>query len=238
MKKTFWKDYWSKQSDGQHHCQTETFLKGESEEKLFFLRKGENLLDFGCGSADLLAYYAPFFQFSVGADASKSMLEKAKERLSVFGSQSNVRLIQSDNHLIWSDIAKSLGKDFKFDCITAGQVVQYLDEKEIEDFIANSVHHLTDDGKICLFDVVDSRTFMLWKAGLFKNNSFNFAVMMKWIIGHLKGIIKKLFGKPFYEIGYIYPPSFFVGLAEKYNLKLSRYNSMYYDYRYHIVLQK
>jgi cyclopropane fatty-acyl-phospholipid synthase-like methyltransferase len=115
--------------------------------------------------------------------------------------------------------------------------MQYLDKKEIEDFISNSLHHLTDDGKICLFDIVDSRTFTLWKAGLFNNHSFNFTVMLKLLINQAKGIIKKLRGKPFYELGYLYPPSFFVNLAQKYNLKISCCNSMYYEYRYHIILR-
>ena len=208
MKKIFWKEYWNKQSDGQHDSQQEGFLRNESEEKLFHLAKGENLLDFGCGSADLLVYYAPFFKFMMGADSSKLMLEKAKERLSAFDFSNNVMLIHSDNHQIWNDIATELGKDFKFDCITTGQVIQYLDKKETENFICNAVHHLTDDGKICLFDIVDSRTFVLWQAGLFKGNSFNFMVMIKLIKGYLKGIVNKLRGKPFHCLGYVYPPSF------------------------------
>ena len=238
MKKTFWKDYWSKQSDGQHHSQAEQFLKNESEEKLFHLAKGGNLLDFGCGSADLLVYYTPFFKISVGADGSKLMLEKAKERLSAFNNQDNVALIHSDNYLIWNDIEKQLGENFQFDCITTGQVMQYLDSKEAEDFICNAAQHLTDGGKICLFDIVDARTFSLWKAGLFKSDSLNFTVITKLIINYLRGIARKLRGKPFYELGYVYPPSFFVNVAKKNNLTVSYYNSMFYQYRYHIVLGK
>ena len=238
MKKTFWKDYWDKQSDGQHHSQAEQFLKNESEEKLFHLAKGENLLDFGCGSADLLVYYAPFFKFSVGADGSKLMLENAKQRLSAFNNQNNVSLINSDNYLIWNDIAKQFGENFQFDRITTGQVMQYLNSKEIEDFISNAACHLTADGKICLFDIVDARTFPLWKAGLFRSNSLNFTVIIKLIINYLRGILRKFKGKPFCELGYVYPPSFFINVAEKNNLAVSYYKSMFYDYRYHIVMSK
>ena len=237
-KKRFWKDYWDKQSDGQHHLQEEQFLKEESDEKLFHLAKGGNLLDFGCGSADLLVYYTPFFKFSLGADGSNLMLQKAKERLSAFNNQDNVMLINSDNYLIWSDIDKLLGTDFQFDCISTGQVMQYLDRKEIEDFISNAARHLSDNGKICLFDIVDSRRFSLWKAGLFKSNSLNFTVIMKLIINYLRCIVRKLKGKPFYDLGYVYPPSFFMELAQKNNLTASYYNSMFYDYRYHIVMGK
>ena len=238
MKKTFWRDYWNKQSDGQHHLQEETFLKDESEEKLFHLAKGGNLLDFGCGSADLFVYYTPFFKFSMGADGSKLMLEKAKERLSAFNNHDNVALINSDNYQIWNDIAKQLGENFQFDCITTGQVMQYLDRKETEDFICNSARHLTDDGKICLFDIVDSRTFQLWNAGLFKSNYLNLTVIIKLIINYLRGIVRELKGKPFHDLGYVYPPSFFIKLAQKNNLTVSYYNSMFYEYRYHIVMSK
>lgn len=238
MKKTFWKDYWDKQSNGQHRSQEEAFLKSESEEKLLHLAKGENLLDFGCGSADLLAYYAQFFTLSVGADNSKLMLEKAKSRLSAFNILHNVRLINSDTYQIWNDIAKELGNGFKFNCITTGQVIQYLSKKEIEDFIYNAVHHLTDNGKICLFDIVDARTFELWRAGLFNSNSFNYKVVIKLIIGKVKGFINKFRGKPFHELGYVYPPSFFINLAQKYNLKTAYFNSVYYEYRYHIIIYK
>ena len=202
MKKAFWKDYWDKQSDGQHHLQEESFLKSESEEKLFHLAKGGNLLDFGCGSADLLAYYTPFFKFSVGADNSKLMLEKAKERLSVFNNQDNFMLINSDNCQIWNEIKHKLSEKFQFDCITTGQVMQYLNRKEIEDFICNAAHHLTDSGKICLFDIVDARTFPLWKAGLFKGDSFTYMIVIRLIFNYLKWIWRKIKGKPFYSFGY------------------------------------
>jgi len=237
MKKTYWTDYWSKQIHGQHRFQREEFLKDESEEKLFHLGKGENLLDFGCGSADLLAYYAQFYTFCAGADCSALMLEKAKERLNAFN-QHNVLLVEADTNQIWKEIENKLGKNFQFDRITTGQVIQYLDKKQVEDFIYNSTKHLTDTGKICLFDIVDSRTYELWEAGLFGSSSFNFSVLLKLIYGRLRAFFNNLRGKPSNNLGYAYPPAFFMNLAEKYNLKVLYFNSMYYEYRYHILFYK
>ena len=238
MKKRDWKDYWDRQVNGLHHSQTEAFLKSEAEEKLFHLAQCGNLLDFGCGSADLLAYYAPFYTFCVGADGSKLMLEKARERLNAFEVQNKVLFLNTDNVHVWERIENELGKDFKFDCITAGQVIQYLDKTQTEDFVSNSVRHLTDGGKICLFDIVDSRTHELWKAGLFRSNSFRVSVMMRLFYGRLRAILNRLRGKPSCDLGYAYPPVFFTNLARKYNLEMDYANSMYYDYRYHILLCK
>jgi cyclopropane fatty-acyl-phospholipid synthase-like methyltransferase len=238
VKKGYWTNYWDEQVNGLHHLQTEEFLKSESEEKLFHLAQGGKLLDFGCGSADLLVYYAPFYPFCVGVDGSKLMLEKARERLNAFNEQNNVLLLNSDNVQVWKHLENELGEDFKFDCITAGQVVQYFDKKQTEDFVYNSMLHLLNGGKICLFDIVDSRTHELWKAGLFRGNSFNFSVMCRLIYGRMRLILNKLRGKPSHDLGYAYPPDFFMNLAKKHNLKMAYANSMYYEYRYHITFYK
>ena len=238
MKKTYWKDFWEEQTTGLHRSQEEAFLKTESKEKLFHLGSGEKLLDFGCGSADLFVYYTSAYHFCVGIDRSKLLLEKAAERIKSFQNQDNTFLINSDHAQMWHDIEQQFGQDFKFDCITTGQVIQYLEKKQIDDFIRHATAHLTDTGKICLFDIVDSRTHELWKAGLYRQNSLNMSVMMKLLYGRLKGIFNKLRGKPSYELGYAYPPAFFADLAKKYNLQVSCANSMYYEYRYHIFFEK
>ena len=238
MKNKYWINYWNKQTHGQHRSQDESFLQKEAEEKLFHLGRGEKLLDFGCGSAELLVYYAKNFNFCVGGDSSKQMLENAHERIKVFGYQNNVTLLNCDNNQIWDTLEKKFGKDFKFDCITTGQLIQYLDKRATEDFIYNATLHLTNEGKICLFDIVDSRTHELWKAGLFGRNSVDFSVILKLFYGRIRAIIKNLSRKPAFDLGYAYPPSFFMNIAKKFNLKLYCINSMYYEYRYHIILYK
>jgi len=235
IKKTYWRDFWGKQINGLHRSQDESYLETESKEKLFHLGSGEKLLDFGCGSADLLAYYFPHYKLCVGADRSKPLLEKASERLNIFNSQNNVVLLNSDTDHIWEELEKTFEQNFKFDCITTGQVIQYLNKNQIEDFIHNSALHLTDNGKICLFDIVDSRMNELWSAGLFKQNSFTISLMAKLLFYRFKGFLNHLRGKPAHTLGYAYPPSFFINLGEKYNLKTTCVNSMYYEYRYHII---
>jgi len=238
MSKKYWINYWNNQTHGQHRSQNEEFLKSESDEKLFHLKKGGKLLDFGCGSADLLSYYSRYYEFCVGADSSKMMLEKACERLKSFNNQDNVELINCDNLQIWNEIKNKFGENFKFNCITTGQVVQYLDKKQVEDFILNAALYLTKNGKICMFDIVDARKYKLWEAGLFERNSFDFYVVIKLVYCKLRSIVNKLKGKPLHPLGFGYPPSFFMNLAEKYKLKVSYVNSMFYEYRYHIIFCK
>ena len=62
--------------------------------------------------------------------------------------------------------------------------------------------------------------------------------MMKLLYGRFKGALNKLRGKPSHPLGYAYPPSFFVNLGKKNNLKVTYLNSMYYEYRYHIVYER
>lgn len=123
MKKTYWIDYWSDKTTGLRKTQAEDFLKNESEEKLFHLSGGENLLDFGCGSAELLVYFADKYGFCVGVDCSESMITEALKRLQKFKVEDKVRLFNSDDANVWKLIDDKFGEDFRFDRITAGQVV-------------------------------------------------------------------------------------------------------------------
>ncbi len=238
MKNIFWKDYWSDKTHGEHRSQSEDFLEKESKEKLFHLGAGGKLLDFGCGSADLLAYYARNYEFSIGADWSASMINRAQERLDSFDLQGKYRLFQSDDNHIWEIIDNELGKDFRFDCITAGQVIQYFNKEQVDHFISNAFLHLSDKGKICLFDIVDSRTYELWRAGLFNREYVNLSVLGRILVNRLRIVKNRLSGKPLHDLGYIYPPALFMELGRKYNLNVSFAHSMYYEYRYHIIFSK
>lgn len=231
----YWKNYWEDKICGFHRSQDESFLAKEANEKLFHLNGGRSLLDFGCGSADLLAYYSQVYEKNVGIDASAQMLAKAKERLTDFRTSHKVLLLQSDDTQVWSRLEEQLNKEYTFNRITAGQVIQYLDQKQVEDFIGNAKKHISKDGLICFFDIVDSRIYDLWEAKLFKNESFNLKVLTRIALGHCKKIRNKLKKIPELQIGYTYSPSFFELLADKYKLKFQIVYSMYYEYRYHVI---
>ena len=236
MNKIYWKDYWADKTDGQHRRQDEDFMENEAKEKLFLLEGGKSILDFGCGAAELLTYYSRVYDFNVGADFSASMLKSAAKRLEQFNSIDKVRLLHADDSQVWRQIEKDLGEVYKFDRITAGQVIQYLDKKQIEMFICNALPHLAANGRLCFFDVVDSRTYELWRSKLFKSPNFNMSVLFRLMVGRLRALGKTIKGTNVSEMGYMYPPFFFESLANKYGLKLHVVNSMYYEYRYHVIL--
>lgn len=234
---SYWRKYWKTRTCGEHRSQAEHFLAKEAKEKLFHLNGGKSLLDFGCGSADLLAYYSQKYELSVGVDFSEQMLERAKMRLAKFKTGQDVLLINSDDSQVWDVLASHLNSQCRFDRITAGQVIQYLDHRQIESFVCKAVKHLSADGLVCLFDIVDSRTYELWNAKLFKNENFNLIVLFYLVWGRLNAISNKFRSKiPEFNIGYRYSPLFFESLANKHGLKLHVVNSMYYEYRYHVII--
>lgn len=234
---TFWYNYWKRKTCGEHRSQDECFLAREAKEKLFHLDGGNSLLDFGCGSADLFAYYSLVYSINVGVDFSSQMLAKAQMRLKDFDVTSDVLLLNADDSTVCEQLESRLGKTYMFDRITAGQVIQYLDKRQVEQFICNSITCLNKGGLICLFDVVDCRTYELWNAGLFNYEHLNPIVLSTWAIGRLRAIKNKLKRVPPFEIGYMYPPAFFEMLAKKYNLQYYIVHSMYYEYRYHVIFR-
>ncbi len=236
MSRNYWKNFWAGKTDGDHRFMQEDFLKKEAAEKLFHLDGGNKLLDFGCGSADLLAYYSLTYAYCAGADFSEKMLQNATERLAKFNTLQKVQLFLTDDFGIWQVLENQLGKNYRFDRITAGQVMQYLTPQQIELFIEGALNFLSTSGTICLFDIVDSRTYELWKAGLFKGKSLNIRVIIQLIIGWGRSVKNKFKKQPVHGIGNIYPPVFFEVIAQRLQLKITVVHSMYYEYRYHVIL--
>src|SRR3989339_1877079 len=154
------KEYWEEHKNGGHREQNEEFLKKEANEKLYHLGAGDSLLDFGCGSADLLAYYALAYKDLVGVDLSKSMLENAEKRIKSFGVSNKVTLINADDTNVWQKVPQ------RFDRITSGQVIQYFTLDQIDDFIRNASLTINENGKIILFDIIDPEIYFLKELGL------------------------------------------------------------------------
>lgn len=86
--------------------------------------------------------------------------------------------------------------------------------------------------KVRLLHADDSQ---VWRSKLFKSPNFNMSVLFRLIVGRLRALGKTIKGTTVSEMGYMYPPFFFESLANKYGLKLHVVNSMYYEYRYHVI---
>lgn len=233
----YWETYWASQTDGKHRSSSESFLKKEAEEKLLHMPKGESLLDFGCGSGELLVYYSQCYAYSLGVDASKSMLEVAEEKMAKANLKKTVVLLNLNDREVW-DYLRRHSPTKSFDCITAGQVLQYLDQNQVDNFIRNAVEFLAENGRISLFDIVHKRLYPLWKSGFLNGSQPLCKALPRLALIKFRGLRNRIKRKPFFNDGYLYLPEFFRELAEKYDLEIEVVNSIYYEYRYHVFLSK
>ena len=239
IKRGYWQSYWDHEPHGGHRYQTDDFLQMEAREKLFHLDGGRSLLDFGCGSADLLVYYAKAYDRVVGVDFSAGMLEKARKRLQAHGCLEKVTVLQADERTVWEQLPPSA----LFDRITAAGVVQNLAESQLEHLLAQAVQWLNPGGRIVLFDVIDSRLFWLFRLGVLRKDNGPSAGWLSIAGSAVRQartcLTWRLTGLPPCGWGYVlnaYHPSVIGHMAKRLGLEMQRLASMYYEYRYHVIL--
>ncbi|MEP6859978.1 MAG: methyltransferase domain-containing protein [Deltaproteobacteria bacterium] len=217
-----WRDYWADRSDGGHRSQAEEFLRKEAAEKLFHLGSGSSLLDLGCGSADLLVYYAAAFTRVAGVDFSPRMLAEATRR--VADRKLSIELVEADDATVWDRVTGT------FDRVTAGQVVQYLDPAQLERFLERARGRLATGGRVILFDVIDPRIYALSELGLFERQPPLARARRVFDVA-----VARLRRSP-HEIGHRYAGYELARIAERAGFRSETVWSMYYEYRYHALL--
>ncbi len=231
--RNYWTSYWEMRTHGGHRSQDEVFLQREAREKLFHLNQpveGGSILDFGCGSGDLLVYYAPHFKRVVGCDFSESMLKNAGNRITEKGME-NITLIHADDNTIWRKVNES------FNFITLGQVIQYFTLVQVEKFIKNAKSVLDEKGKIIFFDIIDPRIYFLFEFGILQQWKISNLRILKSFLAMIKTrAIRKICGLPGREIGYGHLPYDIITIANRYQFEAHYVCSMYYEYRYHLIL--
>jgi Methyltransferase domain. len=227
--KNIWEDFFKDKTHGGHRYSSEEFLAMEAREKLFHLDGGKTLLDFGCGSAELLTYYAPEYEQLVGADFSPSMLGEASKRLKE-KKCNNIDLILADHETLWENL------HFTFDRITAAGVIQYLTFQEIDAFIANSSKHLNMNGKIVFFDILDPRLYPLWKLGIFAPNAGILKVLYRVSCDFRTSMMAALRNRPRNIYGFSHNPYKIQKIAKKHGFEMGYIKSMYYEYKYHAIM--
>lgn len=224
-----WEDFFKDKTHGGHRYSTEEFLTMEAREKLFHLDGGKTLLDFGCGSAELLTYYASEYEQLVGVDFSPSMLGEASKRLED-RKCNNIDLILADHKTLWKKL------DSSFDRITAAGVIQYLTFQEIDDFIAEASEYLNTDGKIILFDILDPRLYPLWKLGVFAPNAGLLKAVYRIACDFQISISATLKNRPRNIYGFSHNPYEIQKIANKHGFEMRSVQSMYYEYKYHAIM--
>jgi len=227
--KNIWEDFFKDKTHGGHRYSSEEFLAMEAREKLFHLDGGKTLLDFGCGSAELLTYYAPEYEQLVGADFSPSMLGEASKRLRE-RKCNNINLILANHETLWENL------QFTFDRITAAGVIQYLTFQEIDAFIANASRHLNTNGKIAFFDILDPRLYPLWKLGIFTPKAGILKALYRVGCDFRTSISATLRNRPRNIYGFSHNPYKIQKIAHKHGFEMRYIKSMYYEYKYHAIM--
>lgn len=226
-----WAGYFLDKNKGGHRYSTEEFLYKEAMEKLFHLRGGKSLLDFGCGAGELLIYYVPDYERVVGVDISSSILLEAEKKIWE-QNYKNVDLILADEETVWDRLNVS------FDRITATAVVQYLTPEQIDAFIHNASDYLNEGGKIVFFDIIDPRIYSLWKIGWFSQNFKFWQALPKAGIGCFRQLSAVLKNQPGDIIGDAHSPYLIEKIARNNGFTMQYIKSMYYEYRYHAILSR
>lgn len=227
--KTVWEDFFKDKKHGGHRYSSEEFLAMEAREKLFHLDGGKTLLDFGCGSAELLTYYAPEYEHLVGVDFSQSMLGEASKRIRERKCD-NIDLILADHETLWENL------DSTFDRITAAGVIQYLNLQETDAFIANASRHLNKEGKIVLFEILDPRLYPLWKLGLFAPNAGFLKALYRVGCDFRSSVSATLRNRPRNIYGFSHNPYKIQKIANEHGFEVRCVQSMYYEYKYHAIM--
>jgi cyclopropane-fatty-acyl-phospholipid synthase len=226
-----WKQWWSDKTDAG--ARSESNIQKQARERLDLLDGGESLLDFGCGTAELLIHYAPHYARVIGADYSESMLAQARLRIQE-GPYQHVRLLHADERSIWSAIDES------FDRITSTQVIQHMDPEQVDFFIAHAAQYLNPGGKIALFDIIDPRLTTLRNLGFFHPENrlpqLSRVIVNKALDMSVANIKAKLKNQPSNIVGYAYDQDMIERMGRKANLDMEFARSMYIEDRYHAIL--
>jgi ubiquinone/menaquinone biosynthesis C-methylase UbiE len=221
-----WKKNWDVRTDGGHIQQTPEFLAREGWEKMLYLGGGDRLLDFGCGSADLLQHYAPHFRESIGIDQSGSMLKEARRKMD---GVANVTLLQGNQDTVWREVAG------RFDRVTAAGVLHYLTAAQTAAWLAAAKGRLTLKGQIILFDVMHPQRRTLRRFGV----GFERAPLRRIAYLALRQPvlrIARLIRPSARDNGFAYSPRFFRNMARQLGMDVEFVMSAFYDYRYHVIL--
>ena len=232
----YFERFYSSATSGLHRENTEEFFEREAAEKLFHLGEGDGLLDFGCGTADLTVYYTRRFCRIVGVDFSANMLDRARVRAAAFGA-SDLRFIQADDKSVW----EKLGGEC-FDAVTTAGVMQHLSPADVETFTRRALEFLTDQGRIIYFDIPDPRIYLLVRLGAFGPRPWRWRDLPRslYLLGKL--IARRMFdawrGHPTDIMGYQHHPAALRDIAVRCGLSAEVVSSMYYEYRYHLILRR
>lgn len=241
------KKYWQSKENSAHRFGSDEFYKMKADEIASVVEPEHqklNCIDLGCGAGEMLFYVLDYLNIEVGLDFSDSMLAKAKMRLL----DKNITLINADlfeylpnqNHQVW---------------LTCGAINQYLNPIAQEKFLDLFATHPNSEA-LYLFDCVDPIRYKILSLGVSyiaedkskkRSHSLVKDTLFYYWIKQIKTCFEIAIKSPNSvchkigyrgQMGYGFLPKFWLSECEKRNLKLEITSSKYYEYRYHVKIEK
>lgn len=232
-----YKKNWSNKNESGHRSNDANYWKKKASEHIYILNQHpkNECIDIGCGAGELLEYLLIGGEnITEAIDYSESMLQEAKKRLSdteiKFSSSNIITYLENCTCDTW---------------IACQSINQYLDEKQLCDIL--DVFSKNSHAKsIYLFDTICPSRYTLWHRSRiidYSGNEFRLSYFRK-IYGFSLGLIESIFlPHRFYTtnigiMGFAFSPCFFKKQASIRNLNTEFLSSLYYEYRYHVIIKK
>lgn len=235
MKRKEIEEFWSDQRNSGQPVSDDDWLLRKAEEHVLFMHPDDRdgpIIDFACGSGELLTQFAKCAGVVAGMDFSASMLFEARRRLG----DAQVKLIEGDGFNYSREAVEPVWT-------TCSGMNQYLSPKElllwIESFIANP--HARS---LYLFDCVDPiRRRWLSAKSAYREGDHRHVSTKRRAASRIKSTVRNVthdgwanLGSA--EMGYGYTPSFFRKRAAYGDVYMEFVSSRYFEYRFHVALRK
>ena len=213
-----WKSFWEGKTSPLHTYDNENYYAAYGKELSVLYDNFEysSVLEIGCGNGVLYPYLGFSQKLYVGVDLSQSMLENFRAKYP----HDNIKLLSINPGVIFKD-------NNKYDLIFQNGVIQYFDNKMVQDFFESSYEMLNKGGKI----VIGSIPWKLCKRGYYfgefrPNNSSFLGKAYSYIMAY-----KSVMGQWYSFFN-------FRKIAKQHSLKVEFFGSLLYPYRFHVVFTK
>lgn len=238
--------YWSRQKASIHRRSDESFFQAKALEHASLVAEGDkglDCIDIGCGAGELLYYLSDHLSVTTGIDYAESMLSQARNRLG----DREISLqccdifsyLPSSRHQVW---------------ISAQAVNQYLESSRVLAFL--DMFAANESARsLYLFDCVDPVRCALLAHGISYRPEdvatgeqglrewLRAARRTLWRLGFscrlaVGAVSRDCQAIPGNTMGYGYLPRFWIKAADARGMRCEIVSSSFYEYRYHVVLQK
>lgn len=235
------REYWHSRTRSGHRDDSDLFYRRKAAEHAAILTDDDRTagaVDLGTGAGELLKHLLELVNVEVAIDFSDNMLTEARHRLG----EARVELRNADaftylaeaRHAVW---------------IASASLNQYLGagdhRKLLEIFQQNRSAR-----SIYYFDTIDPIRYVLWRHGILgryrlSHHRSSWAKRLaKIALGSFRMLANavRCTGAPsdvrIGQSGFAFHPNFWLQLSKANGLNCELTSSRYYEYRYHVVIQK